>query len=298
MLGKASNELGIDVRGVQQRPKAAMAKVAPLRVGLWDTYGGSMPSGWVRWLSEQFHFPVEVVYAPTLDASDLRKKFDVLLFVTGAIPALPGEISGRGYTRKEPKANDIPKEYRDQLGKISVDTTILELKKFLEAGGTVLTIGSSTNLAYHLKLPVRNKLVEINKEGKETRLPSEKYYIPGSILRVSVDSTRAISWGMPAQADVYFENSPVFDVAPYALAKGDIKPILWFDSATPLRSGWAWGQSYLQGGVTGFEAKVGAGKLYAFGPEITFRAQSHGTLKLVFNALYSTGSAANGAGTD
>ena len=102
---------------------------------------------------------------------------------------------------------------------------------------------------------------------------------------------------MPSQADVYFDNSPVFTVAPDALAKGTIKPILWFNSATPLRSGWAWGQSYLQGGVTGFEAKVGAGKLYAFGPEITFRAQSHGTLKLVFNALYST-NAAVGAGTD
>ncbi|GHB61389.1 M14 family metallopeptidase [Persicitalea jodogahamensis] len=295
MLGKVSNDLGIHVQGVKQRPTVPMVKVEPLRVGLWDNYGGSMPSGWVRWLSEQFHFPVEVVYAPTLDAGDLRKKFDVLLFVTSAIPAPPGGETGRYRSQRMPKANDIPKEYRDQLGRISVDTTITELKKFLEAGGTVLTIGSSTNLAYHLKLPVRNKLVEINSDGKETRLPSEKYYIPGSILRVSVDSTRAISWGMPSQADVYFENSPVFDVAPDALARGDIKPILWFDTATPLRSGWAWGQSYLQGGVTGFEAKVGAGKLYAFGPEITFRAQSHGTLKLVFNALYSTGTTVGGA---
>jgi len=288
LLGKAAKDLGIDVQSVKQRPIATMAKVAPLRVGLWDTYGGSMPSGWVRWLSEQFHFPVEVVYAPTLDAGDLRQKFDVLLFVTGAVPDLPGGETGRYRGQRMPSAGDIPQEFRDQLGKISVDTTVAELKKFLEAGGTVLTIGSSTNLAYHLKLPVRNKLLEIGRDGKENRLPSEKYYIPGSILRVRVDSTRAIGWGMPAQADVYFDNSPVFDIAPDALANGDIKPILWFDSATPLRSGWAWGQSYLQGGVTGFEAKVGAGKLYAFGPEITFRAQSHGTLKLVFNALYST----------
>jgi len=298
ILGKSSNELGIDVKGVAQRPTAPMAKVSPLRVGLWDMYGGSMPSGWVRWLSEQFHFPVEVVYAPTIDAGDLRKKFDVLLFVSGAIPAPSGESGGRGYNRREPNAKDIPQEYRDQLGKISADTSVAALKKFMEAGGTVLTIGSSTNLAYHLKLPVRNALVEITGDGKDRRLPSEKYYIPGSILRVSVDSTRAIAWGMPAKADVYFDNSPVFTVAPDALAQGTIKPLLWFDSATPLRSGWAWGQSYLEEGVTGFEAKVGAGKLYAFGPEITFRAQSHGTLKLVFNALYSTVNAAGGTGTD
>ncbi len=288
ILGKAASDLGLDVRGVATRPTAAMAKVSPQRVALWDTYGGSMPSGWLRWISEQFHFPVEVIYAPTINAGDLRKKYDVILFVTGAIPASAGGESGRGYARREPKADSIPVEYRAQLGRMTADTSVAALKRFMENGGTVLTIGSSTNLAYHLKLPVKNALVEVSPDGTEKRLPGEKYYIPGSILKVSVDSTRAISWGMPATTDVYFENSPVFNVAPDALAQGTIKPLMWFDSGTPLRSGWAWGQAYLQGGVTAFEAKVGAGKLYAFGPEITFRAQSHGTFKLVFNALYST----------
>jgi hypothetical protein len=289
ILSRAATELGLHILGVAHRPAAAMAKVSPLRIGLWDTYGGSMPSGWVRWLSEQFRFPVEVVYAPAINAGDLRKKFDVLLFVTGAIPPPSGGESAQGAVRKEPKASEIPAEYRSRLGRITADTSVAQLQKFMEEGGTVLTIGSSTNLAYHLKLPVKNALVEILSDGKERPLPGEKYYIPGSILRVSLDSTRAVSWGMPAQCDVYFQNSPVFSVAPDALAKGDIKPLMWFDSATPLRSGWAWGQAFLQGGITAFEANVGTGKLYAFGPEITFRAQSHGLLKLMFNALYSTG---------
>jgi hypothetical protein len=290
ILGKAASDLGLKVQGVAKRP-SAMVKIVPQRIALWDTYGGSMPSGWVRWISEQFRFPVEVVYAPTFNAGDLHKKYDVILFVTGAIPAPTGGESGRSYARREPKASEIPAEYRNQLGRMTADTSIASLKAFMEAGGTVITIGSSTNLAYHLKLPVRNSLVEIAPDGSEKRLPGEKYYIPGSILRVSVDSTRSISRGMPAQADVYFENSPVFTIAPDALAQGSVKPIMWFDSATPLRSGWAWGQAYLQGGVAAFEAKVGAGKLYAFGPEITFRAQSHGTFRLVFNALYGTAGA-------
>jgi hypothetical protein len=72
------------------------------------------------------------------------------------------------------------------------------------------------------------------------------------------------------------------------LRKTFIKPLIWFDANKPLRSGWAWGQVYLQGGVTAFEATVGNGKLIAFGPEITFRAQSSGTFKLLFNQLYSS----------
>ena len=64
---------------------------------------------------------------------------------------------------------------------------------------------------------------------------------------------------------------------------------MWFDSASPLRSGWAWGQNYLEGGTTAFEATVGQGKVYAFGPEITFRAQPHGTFKFLMNGIHPVG---------
>ncbi|TDB64244.1 peptidase [Arundinibacter roseus] len=289
LLEKTASPLGVAVTGVSERPAGTLEKISALRVGLWDTYGGSMPSGWVRWLTEQFHFPVEVVFPNTLNAGELSKKFDVLVFVTGAIPAVAGgDSGGRSYTRKEPKESEIPEEYRGMLGKISADTTLVHLQKFMQDGGTVFTIGSSTNLAFHLKLPVRNALVEIMPDGTEKRLVSEKYFIPGSILRVQVDSTQSVSWGMPGSCDVYFDNSPVFSIAPDALAKQTVRPLMWFANGTPLRSGWAWGQAYLQGGVAAFEASVGAGKLYAFGPEITFRAQSHGTFKLLFNVMYSS----------
>ena len=57
-----------------------------MRVGLWDRYGGSVESGWIRWLLERYEFPFEVVYPQTLDAGNLNTKFDVLIFPTEAIP--------------------------------------------------------------------------------------------------------------------------------------------------------------------------------------------------------------------
>jgi hypothetical protein len=249
-----------------------------------------MPSGWVRWLMEQYHFPAKLVYAADIDAGDLGKKFDVIVFVTRAIPA-PGIVpqvgENDGFTPKEPKAEELPAEYHPQLGKITADKSIPQIKQFLEAGGRVVTIGSSTNLAYHLGLPVRNALVEMTNTGQEKPLPAEKYYIPGSILRVTLDSTQQATWGMNTQSDVYFDASPVFKLAPDAIVSGKVKPLAWFASSKPLRSGWAWGQSYLQDGVAAFEAPVGAGRLFAFGPEITFRAQSHNTFKLLFNQFYN-----------
>lgn len=158
----------------------------------------------------------------------------------------------------------------------------------MEEGGSVFTIGSSTSLAYHIGLPVRNALMEITTGGVEKTLPNDKYFIPGSILKVAVDSTQKTTWGMRSKSDVYFDASPVFNLSSEAVSKGMIRPLMWFDSNKPLRSGWAWGQAYLQDGVAAFEASVGKGKLIAFGPEITFRAQSYGTFKLLFNKLYSS----------
>ena len=68
--------------------------------------------------------------------------------------------------------------------------------------------------------------------------------------------------------------------------RSPVDRVAWFSSASPLRSGWAWGQKYLENGVAVADAKLGRGRVLLFGPEIKFRAQSHGTFKFLFNAIY------------
>ena len=101
---------------------------------------------------------------------------------------------------------------------------------------------------------------------------------------------------MKERVDVFFDNSPVFRLLPGADKKG-VTPVAWFDSDKPLRSGWAWGQHYLYGGVAVAAAEVGKGQLYLFGPEVLFRGQSHGTLKFFFNGIYLGGAQSIPSGT-
>jgi hypothetical protein len=267
------------------RPAGAQS-IHPTRIALWDSYGGSIASGWIRFILEQYHYPYDIIYSPAIDSGNLRSKYDVIIFVSGAIPGLTGNGEANRFGR-EPNADSLPAQYRQQIGRITAKTSIPQLKKFLEAGGHIVTIGSSTALAYHLGLPVHDALVELA-SGKERKLPNEKFYIPGSVLRINLDTTSQPAWGMDSVADVYFDQSPVFRINPEAFANGSVRPIAWFSTDKPLRSGWAWGQAYLKDGVAAFSANVGQGKLYAFGPEITFRAQTHGTFKLLFNQLYKT----------
>ena len=287
MLQTLAKEKGLSFEGTSARPGADAMKLQPKRIALWDQYGGSMPSGHNRWLFEQFEFPFTVVYPQTLDEGNLSSKYDVIVFQGGAIPGLnPQQQGGFGGGRGgNVDPNSIPAEFRGWLGRITADKTIPHLKKFLEDGGTIITIGSSTNLAYHLGLPVKDHLVEKTAGGQERELPREKFYVPGSVMEVTVDKSLPVAAGLPAKVDVFFDESPVFALEGDAAAKG-VKAVAWFDSPHTLRSGWAWGQSYLDKGVAIAEATVGKGKLYLFGPEITFRAQPHGTFKFLFNGIH------------
>jgi hypothetical protein len=283
-ITKLSTDYGIVFTSVTTPLSDTLKKIQPIRIGLWDKYGGSMSSGWLRWIFEQYHFPFKLIYAKQIDSVNLNDSYDVLVFVEGAIPALKNE-SSFSFQEREPKLEDVPKEFQHTLGNISVNKSIPALNKFLQNGGKIVTIGSSANLAYHVNAPVRNALVEMV-AGKEKALPGEKFYIPGSVLQVALDHNNESNWGMNATADVYFNASPVFKLLPDAIAQKQITPLAWYASANTLRSGWAFGQAYLQDGVAAFETNVGKGKLTVFGPEITFRAQTHGNFKLLFNQLY------------
>jgi len=279
LLKKMATDLGVGATGVATLGPQAQTIRAP-RVGLWDQYGGSMESGWTRWILEQFEFPFERVFAPKLDGGNLNATYDVLIFPNGGIPAPPGSgRGGRGGGRGAgPDVNDVPPEYRSQLGRVTAETTLPQIRQFVEGGGTVIAIGdSAVNLATALRLPVENHVTE----------PRARYFVPGSVLSGAVDVSHPIAAGMQPRTDFFFDNSPVFRFGPGAAAAG-LRAIATFDRATPLRSGWAWGQSFLEGGVIAIDAPLGKGRVLLFGPEILQRAQPHGTFKLLFNGIFAS----------
>ena len=286
-LEKLAASLGTRFVGAKEAPGKEAVALKPVRIALWDRYGGSMPSGWTRWLLEQFEFPFRVVFPPELDKGGLREKFDVLLLVDGALAGQGGgkrgpADGGDAAPGDDPNVVDelgLPAEYRGRRGSITTARTVPHIKKFLEEGGTVIAIGTSTSLAKTLGLPVENHLVAKNADGKDAPLSRDKFYVPTSVLRAAVDNTHPLAWGLDKEVDVTFGGSPTFKLG------AGLKPVAWFAGKTPLRSGWAWGQEYLDGGVAIADAQVGKGHLVLCGPQVLFRAQPHGTFKFVFNAI-------------
>jgi hypothetical protein len=237
-LQEMARDLGLSFDAIAATPQEETMRLELPRIALWDREGGSVPSGWTRYVLEKFEFPYSVVMSSELEQTDLAQKFDALILVDD-----------------------------------TTLTPVAHLKKFLDDGGTILAIGDSTKLAYQLNLPVADALAGVTQRD---------FYVPGSVLQARVDNTKLIAFGMPEHADFFFDGSPAFRARPGA----DV--IAWYDSAEPLRSGWAWGQKFLENAAAVVELKVGKGKLVLYGPEILFRSQPHGTYKLLFNGIYSS----------
>lgn len=266
----ASQELisnsGLASKGLDKLPIDAQP-IKALRIGLWDTYGGSMPSGWTRYIFEKYGFDFKVIYAPELDKGDLNKAYDVILLPSNALVR----------TSSNPIADNIPEEYSSQWGNMTVEKTVPQLEKFIKNGGHLISIGNSSSIVEDLKIEVTNHLVDT--ENKP--LKREVYYTPGSVLKATVDNSSKSGLGFPEEIDFYFANNNV-----YRIQDSSIKPLLWFSSDKVLKSGWSWGEKHLKDGVLGFEKNIEKGKITVFTPDITFRAQAHGTFKLLFNNLY------------
>ena len=269
IIERAAAELGVSAVGVPAPPRGAALQIRPVRIGLWDRYGGAATSGWIRWILERFEFPFELVYARTLDAGSLADRFDVLVLPDEAVPA-------RG---RQP---DLAAEYLAMSGTLSRERTLPRLRAFVEDGGTLVAIGDATGFVSAIGAPVTPAPTARIADRAEGPLPASQFFIPGSVLRVRVDNTVPLAYGFERDVDVMFDHSPAFAIEP---GTRRTRRVAWFDDA-PLRSGWARGQEHLSGAAAVVDGNVGAGRLVLFGPEITFRGQPHGTFKFLFNAIH------------
>ena len=277
---------------VARRPAGDVMKLRKLRIGLADRYGGSMPSGWTRFLLEQFEFPFDVVFPQTLDAGNLIEQVRRADLSERPDSGLDGGRGGRGAggggRGGAPDAQNIPAEYRDQLGAITAGRPLPQLKKFLEDGGTIVAVGRSDGA----RPPA----------GAADREPSRRAECRRRVRpwprRSTTCPDRCCRWRSTA-----------------AIRSPPGSPITWMCSSTTAPSttwgrrrasrasgrsrgstrrhrceaGGPTGRAISNGGVVAVDAPVGKGRLFLFAPEITFRGQPHGTFKFLFNGIYLAG---------
>ena len=268
----AVRDLGLNAHAAARAPGGDQIALKPVRVGLVDRYGGSMASGWTRWMLEQFEYPFEVVYPQRLDAGDLAKDFDVLVFASDMIPT---DLSAAAQ-RDQPEPESIPAEYRGWLGHITTEKSVPQIDAFVRGGGSVVTIGSAHRLATAMGAPVQDVL--LGADGKA--LASTDFFIPGAVLKTEVDNRQPLAFGAPAQMNVFFNRNSGFRHT------GETGSIVRYPEQVAVASGWAIGPQKLSGADAVLDLPHGDGRVIVLGPDVVNRAQARSSVRLLFNALF------------
>ncbi|HYT49751.1 MAG TPA: hypothetical protein VEL78_05125, partial [Pyrinomonadaceae bacterium] len=257
-----------------------------VRFALYKSHSPAMDEGWTRWVLErQFSRPMRYssLEDAELRAGNLRVKYDSII-----IPDQPRAAILNGHRK-----GTMPEEYTGGLGEQGVKA----LREFVEQGGTLVCLNRASDFAIEqFKLPVRDVV-----DG----LPRTDFYVPGSILRIELDTNDPIAKGMPKESIAWVENSPVFEIVSAGSADVPVRTaqsanreertgtsapaarvIAWYPKdKDPLLSGWLLGGDRIKGKAALVEVTIGKGRIILFGFRPQYRGQSLATYPLFFNAI-------------
>jgi hypothetical protein len=246
--------------------------------------GGNMDEGWTRLMFEQFSVPYTSIMDAEIKKGDLHARWDVIVLPNDPLPAMTGERpqGGQGGQGGGPGGGGgfggggedlTPPEYRSGFGADGVKA----LQAFVQKGGTLVTFGQAGDLPIQrFGLPLRNIVAN---------LPSKEFWSPGSTLRTRFDATNRFAYGMPAEGlALFMAGCQVYEVTSTDRSQ-DVSIFATYVERDILQSGWLLGEQVIAKKAAAVSVKHGDGTVVLIGFRPQHRDQTHGTFKLVFNAL-------------
>lgn len=260
-LQEACRDLSVTVDNIRKSPNGNAYQLKPVRLGMYKPWMSSMHEGWSRWILEQYEFPYKNIHNEELRAGNLKERYDVIY-----IP----DIWAEGILKGREKGT-VPPKFADGIGVEG----LANLKSFVEAGGVLITMDSSSDLVIgEFGLPVVNTLEKVNRKD---------FFCPGSILAMEYNIQHPVAYGMEKEDVGFFVQSPAFKILPNFTVEA--KVAAKYPSKHILKSGYLLGEEKIADKASIVEIPVGQGRVILIGFDTINRAQSHATFKILFNAI-------------
>ena len=273
IIKEVAEKTGIDFKALDVNVAAFSRSVNRLRIGMYQRYlGGNMDEGWTRLILEQFEFPYKTLKDNDIKSGDLNKKYDVIILPDDNADRMTGKNMSASAKRRW---ESYPPKYRSGFGQEGIDA----LKSFVENGGTILTMGQAGELPIkEFGIPVENVVENVD---------SKEFWSPGSTLRLNIDNTNPLAYGMPETGLALFVgNNDVYQII--RTPKNDeVERVATFVQRNVMESGWLLGEEVIADKAAIVSVKMKKGRVVMIGFRPQHRAQTHGTYKFVFNVLVS-----------
>ncbi len=265
-LRDLAESLGIELYAFNHQPlEMPKAHLMLPRLGLYKPWVANIDEGWTRFVLEQHEFPYRNLTDAEIRAGNLAEQYNVII-----LPDMKVSMMINGHAD-----GSLPPEY---VGGIGLEGTA-NLRTFVEEGGTLICLNGATELpTEYFGLEITNVLDSSN-QSNQNQSKGKGFFCPGSLLRVFVETTHPIGYGLEREMAVFFKSGPAFEV------RGG-KKVASYPDFNPLMSGWIEGDKRIRGKGALWDVNLGKGHVILFGFKPQHRGQSHGTFKLLFNAIY------------
>jgi Zinc carboxypeptidase len=291
LVHEVAKVTGVDFNALTGTVPASAYALRKPRIAMYQRYGGgNMDEGWSRLMFEQFNIPVKPLMDAEIRKGDLHTRYDAIILPADSIAAMTGEAAAEGGGRGGGRGagggrgggegdtgggrqGGTPPEYRSGFGADGVKM----LQAFVENAGTLVTFGQAGDLPIQrFGLPIRNVVAGLS---------STEFWSPGSTLRVRFDNRHPLGFGMPRDGFALFlAGSQAYEVTS---TSPNVDIVSMFVEREILQSGWLLGESVIARKAAAVSVKHGDGKVVLLGFRPQHRDQTHGTFKLVFNALFN-----------
>jgi hypothetical protein len=287
-------QFGLTAANLSAIPAVPMHEADPPRIAMYSSWTGTQEIGWVRYSFDRFGIPYDLIYKERVRKGNLRADYDVII--------MPTQNVNRQAVFQTPAARAVPYqkgtkykflgmygETPDMTGGMGGEG-VDAFAKFLEAGGTLITMGNA------VRFPTELGFARTVDAAGST---SANFYAPRPIV----------------QAEVMRLDHPVFygytdRIMPIKYLGGPLMTVGPPDQSGVLARYVGGEEGVLSGLMRGaneirqrpFAVDVpggfnGKGRVILFANNPIYRWQNHGEFNMVFNAVLNWNDMATAGGS-
>ncbi|MBN2409007.1 MAG: peptidase [Candidatus Aminicenantes bacterium] len=301
-LESVAAELGLDFTSAQVLPDGARHESRFPRIALWHPWADTQMIGWVRLVFDRQGIPYAILRDDDIKAGRLADRFDVIIHgdtgedLKGQIHGLDTRFSPLAYTKTaEFPNNGFPVASDDITGGVGW-MGMANLQRFVDGGGTLITLGNGSALALDGGITPR-----VGRARGENTVWTPGVEVVASFLRAD----HPLMYGYSVKTSVFRGACPVYNVR--RADRGLI--VLQWGSRPPkedrddeeeteasgkgeatktqamLVSGGLKGEDVLEGRPAILDIPVGKGRTIAYNFNPIHRELNHSDYRLLWNAI-------------
>ncbi|NBC01090.1 MAG: hypothetical protein GVY15_09560 [Bacteroidetes bacterium] len=219
--------------------------------------------GWAWFtLDRQYELPLSMLRVPSLRSADLDA-YDTII--------VPEVYGGAG-----------------AMERLAGEDGLERLARWVRDGGTLVTLGSGTDIARHLELIALRSWYDDEEHADSLRVT-----VPGAMVATTLDRNHWLTAGVPDGFRGLVDSNRLY-LAPEGPPSTRQRAGVTYatgDAFTYSGHMWAESEARLPGAVFAYEERVGSGRVIAFAEDINYRAYYRSGNRLFLNAVLAGPSA-------